>query len=299
VAIEQYAVAEQAPQETIEKCQTVMGQFDGGLLGPDQVEAWVNELLLDLLAAVDNAFTSAPAPRDNNSGLVARTRAALEDIAGMLDDRAAIPSLTSDAVRRAHWFIESRVGHADDVIRMVVVVISREQATPVLAPLRVRQKAVEALNEAIRMQPLGGCMTRMVRAGMGAFIAEHHLDRHLTDRAVWDLVLIAMDEVSAWAAAPDPHGVPEEFRPRASSALIEIAGHPEVTKWAVTRVPLHRLFLSDRREPEELLADRYEVMPIDWVSDAAVDGTQAIEVAYLRALEETSAGWPGSAGRAL
>ncbi len=306
MAIEQYAAAEQSLREIMEKCQDVMGQFDNGLLGPDRVEGWVNELLLDLLATIDDAFTSAPDPRDDTSGLVLRTRAALEEVASMLDARPTIPSRTSDTVRRSIRFIESRMEHADDVVRTVAVVISWETASPVLAPLRVRSQALEALDDATRMAPQGGFLTRMVRAGMRAFgprwavnLAEHYLDRHLTDREYWDLVLVAMDELSAWAAATDLHGVPEEFQRRAISALIEIAGHPELTEWAVNRVPLHRLSLSDRRELAELLADRYDMMPIDWVSDAEADGTQAIEVAYLRALERTSAGWPGAAERSL
>lgn len=306
MAIEEYAAAEQALKATIENCKDLMVRLDNGLLGPERVEGWVNELLLNLLGTIDDAFTSAPDPREDTSGLVARTRAALEEVASMLDDRPTVPGPTADTVRSGIRFIEKRVAHADDVVEMVGVVISWEQAPPVLAPLRVRRQALEELDRAFRMRLQGGFLTRMTRAGMGAFgprwavnLAAHYLDQYLTDREYWDLVLAAMDELSAWAAATQLHGVPPEFQRRAISALLEIAGHPELTEWGINRVPLHRLSLADRRELAELLSDRYAVMPINWVSDAQDDGTEALEVAYMRALEQTATSWPGAVGRAL
>jgi hypothetical protein len=305
MAIEEYAAAEQALGEAIKRCQTTLGRVDSGLVRPDEAASWVNEYMLELVAFVDDAFTSAPDPRDNPSGLVAHTLQRLEEIAALLDNHPAIPTGTSHAALRTSWFIESRVAQADEVVRMIVVVISWEQATPALAPLRVRRQALASLDEATQMVLKGGFLARMVRAGMRAFgprwavnLAAHYLDQHLTDRSYWDLVLVAMDEISAWAAATDLHGIPDEFQRRAISALIEIAGHPDLTEWAVSRIPMHRLSQADRRELGELLADRYEVMPIDWVSDTQEDGTVAIEVAYLQSLERTVASWPGAAERA-
>lgn len=306
MAIEEYAAAERSLMETIEKCQTVMGHVDNGLLRPDEAEGWVNELLLDLLGSLDDAFTSSPDPRDDTSGLLARIRGTLEALAGLLEDHPTIPTRTSDTVRRTLWSVESRVAHADDVIRMVAGVNSWEQATPALAPLRVRRQALETLDEATRLRLKGRFLTRMVRAGLRAFgprwavnLATHFLDRHLTDRDFWGLVMVAMDELAAWAAATELQGIPPEFQRRAISALIEIAGHPELTEWAVIRVPLHRLSLVDRRELGELLVDRYEVMPTGWISDVQADGTEALEVAYLRVLDQAAVSWPGAVGRAL
>ena len=194
---------------------------------------------------------------------------------------------------------------ADNAVRMARGVISWEHVTSASSPFRAARHALKGFEEALRMTLQGGFLARMVRAGMRAFgprwavnLAAHYLDQHLTDRSYWDLVLVAMDELSAWAAATDLHGIPDEFQRRAISVLIEIAGHPDLTEWAVSRIPMHRLSRADRRELSELLADRYQVMPIDWVTDTQEDGTVAIEVAYLQSLERTVASWPGAAERA-
>jgi hypothetical protein len=59
------------------------------------------------------------------------------------------------------------------------------------------------------------------------------------------------------------------------------------------RMPLHRLDRADVSELSTLMADRHEVMPIDWISERHQYGTLAIEVAYLRALDAESSAWPG------
>lgn len=191
------------------------------------------------------------------------------------------------------------------MVRLVATAISWEETTPALAPLRVRRHAIQTLEQTAQMSLQGSFMARMVHAGLRAFgprwavdLAATYLERHLSDSSYWDLVLAAMDELAAWAAATDLHGIPPEFQRRAISALIEIAGHPELTQWAVSRIPLHRVSMADRRDLSELLSDRYEVMPLDWVSDTQEEGTLTIEVTYLRALEQAQASWPGDPRRA-
>jgi hypothetical protein len=306
MAIEAYAAAEQAVEDTLAKCQAVADRVDDGLLRPLEAVGWVNELMLDLLGILDDAFTSSPDPRDDTNGLVRCARQALEDVVGVLEDHPSIPLRTADTVRSTIGSVESRLAHADEVVRLVAVVISWEHATPALAPLRVRRQALDALDDATQMRLQGGFVTRMVRAGLRALgprwavnLAAHYLDQHVTDREYWGLVIMALDELSAWSAATELHGIPEEFQRRAVSSLIEVAGHPELTEWAINRVPLHRLSTADRRELSGLLLDRYEVMPTDWISDIQEDATEALEVAYLRALEQAALSWPGAPGRAL
>lgn len=305
MAIEQYEAAELALLNAMDGCREVFARVDGGLVSPDHAEGSVNEYLLGLLEALDDAFTSTPDPRDDPRAMVARTEQSLDDLAQLFDTRPDLALRDSPGVSGARGFLRSRIAQADQIVQLLAVVVSWEQATPALAPLRVRRHAIETLELATQLTLQGGFLTRMVHAGLHAFgprwaidLAARYLDRHLVDREFWNLLLVAMDELAAWAAATQLHGIPDEFRRRSISALIEIAGHPELTEWAIIRVPLHRLTQPDRRELGGLLADRYEVMPIDWVSDAQEDATAAVEVAYLKTLEHTVVTWPGAVGRA-
>jgi hypothetical protein len=304
LAIEVYEAAELAVTETVGKCRAVLEHLSNGLITPEEAEGWVNELVLSMLEALDDAFTSSPDPRDDPGGLVHRAGEAANEIERLFDEHPGLLLRTPSGVAGARGFLASRVDHADEVVRLVAVIAAWEDTAPALAPLRVRRRATETLDQAARMRLRGGVLERMVRAGVRAFgprwtvnLAGTYLDRHVEDEAYWGLVLVAMDELSAWAAATELHGVPPEFQRRAISALIEIAGHPELTQWAVSRIPLHRVTRADRRELAELLQDWYEVMPVDWISEAQQDGTVSIEVTYLRALEEADASWPGDPRR--
>lgn len=305
MAIELYEAAELALRDTVERCRAVLGRVNDGLVRPDEAEGWINEHLLDLLGALDDAFTSAPDPRDDPRGLVERAEQALDDLEELFEASPGMLVRDSLGVRGSRAFLRARVAHADQVVRMVAVVGSWEDTTPALAPLRMRRQAIETFEQAAQLNLRGGFLTRLVRAGLRAFgprwavdLAVNYLDRHLVDHDHWDLVLAAMDELAAWAAATELHGIPAEFQRRAVSALIEIAGHPELTQWAVCRVPLHRISMSDRHELSELLADRYEVMPLGWTSESHEEGTVALEVTYLLALEKAASTWPGAAGTA-
>ncbi len=299
MAIEQFEAAESQASTIVEWCLEVLRHLDNGLITPEEAEIGVDERVTHLLGALDEVFTSSPDPRDDLAGLVLRTQAAIGEVERLFDEHPGTLR-TPPCVWRVRGFLESRAHQADEVVRLAAVIAAWEDADPALAPRRRRLQAVQTLDQAAQLHLKGSVLKRMVRAGLHAFgprwavdLAASYLDHHMADKSYWELVLGAMDELAAWASATELYGIPSAFQRRAISALIEIAGYPELTQWAVSRVPLHRLTGTDRRELAELLSDWYSVMPIDWISEPQKDGTLAIEVTYLRALEGAATSWPG------
>jgi hypothetical protein len=109
--------------------------------------------------------------------------------------------------------------------------------------------------------------------------------------------LCAMDQLAGWAASTDPALVSrtpgslvEPRSVRARRALIELAGVPDLTPWALARLPFHRLDHIDREALRELVRIRDEVFPEAWVDDGDNWATIAVELSLLQALDAADQG---------
>lgn len=288
-----------ALSDRLRKCRQL---YEDGLITAAELGAQFNYSLNRLAVSLDAALMSAPDPRVDLIVLVegALRIADLVKSLAEVNNRTVVDKVSAGAEYLRSW-VRRRVAFAEESVRMLATVSAWESMEPHLASPRLREAAVATLTASWLTGALEQFQARAVRAAMGALgprlvvdLAEEYLTHHVNSLPRWGQLLVAMDELAAWAAATDSLGVPDVFRTRSVATLIELAGHPELTEWATMRLPLHRLSQADCRELAQLLADRGEVMPIDWISEPDQWATQAVEVAYLRSLDRARATWPGA-----
>lgn len=256
-----------------------------------------DRLVEELHATADplvRALMSTPDPKDDRQGLLRAAHAA----ADWVDSKTAGGS-DQRVERYRQWLIGLRE-HAADLLRVRQSYLEWSAAQPGMAPWPVRSAAVTTLALGRRAGLTAAFNADAVTAAMRALgprllltLAEDFLSVP-PDRAAWAQLLIAMDEVACWAGATAGHGVPTEFTESACGVLLEVAGHPELAHWAITRLPVHRLSRANREELAGLLAARAELMPFDWLAESDQLATTTVEVAYLRTLDAVAAeAWPG------
>lgn len=272
--------------------------YEAGLITTSEVRDGSVELLYATAEPLVAAIMAAPDPRDDFEALFRAARGAADRVEARLGGE---PDQRIDRFRR--W-LSGLVHRADDLLHVKSEVAGWADAQPRLAPLALRSAAVATLTRGRRAGTTPDFNAEAVTTAMRALgprllvtLAEDFLASDPPDRAAWDQLLVALDEVACWAAATAGHGVPFEFAERACAVLLEVAGHPELTHWAVARLPVHRLSRADRAELGVLLSDRAEVMPFDWIPEADQLATATVEVAYLRTLDAVGGQeWPGQRG---
>jgi hypothetical protein len=117
-----------------------------------------------------------------------------------------------------HW-LTFRSTNADTLLRLLAIRAVWDDRAPALAPPRVRKAAVATIDEAVSVRIHGDFVPGLVGVAMRTFgprlavtLVTNYLENHRASHTHWKLVLVALDELAAWATATELHGVPASSR---------------------------------------------------------------------------------------
>ena len=300
MTIETNAAAFTAASDVVLTCAALVDRVAAGSMDADRVNRALTLHLARLMDVLDEAFTSAPDPRDNTDQLVRFVRRSFEEIAELLTTRPDLPRPDDTFLPSAIRWLDDRVEHAQDRGGLVATAAAWEESPPRLAGRFTCFEAAERIASAVDLGVRNGLLQRMALAGLQAFgpqlavsLGHAYVREHRESRTFWDLVIVALDEVAAWAAATERTSLPEGFQVGSVEALLDLADHEVLSMWVVPRLPLHRLTREQLHRLGELIRERDRPRPIDEVGSDAELCTGSLEASYLWALEARTTRWPG------